>query len=293
MNNIGEYNPVNFDEVENVNIVDDSDKDYQQWRNYIYNIKRKTKSQLRREEERKLYPEEWRELKNIYLSRKCSDCKRLYEYPNHKYYYRYTCWGEGIPTKIYNPNNSAINCPFFKLNIPIFGKMSYHRNFCEHLKLHETNIDYYLSDLGVLKDKPTKNNIGKKAKQNEYQFKTSLQDMANIEIIDKIFKLYLKNDAINFKIPDVILRENGKYSIIEYKTEQGYGDFQQILDYAELFRLATIEPLKNLYWVVHKIYSYDWWEFKNQAPKEIQVYSEDEFREKYSLDQKLGLDAWM
>jgi len=277
-----EYTPIDFSKIDTVDIIDKTDEDFIKWKDFIYNKERKTKAQLRREKERKDFPSEWEELKQKYLNRICGECKKLYG-----------TWCYGIQERITKNFHRAKQCDFYRMKIEFFDRNNNRRSWCKHLNLHDTNIKYYLYELGLI-EKP-KNPI-RKAKQKEIDFRKKLKEFDGIDIVDKFFKIYLINGKTTYKFPDVVFKKNNKYSIIEYKTDSYCGKFTQILDYAKLFNLATIEELGDLYWVIY--YGDDFWleRLKKEALKEyngeIQVYSEEEFIESFTIE-LTGLSAWM
>ena len=271
-----EYIPLDFSKINSVKLVDETDKDFLQWQKKIYSKNRKTKSQLRREKEQKQYPEEWEELKQTYLNRSCFYCSKLHG----TWCYEHQC----RITKDFNQD--AKKCEYYQMKISIWN-----RNWCKHLNLHRSNINYYLYDLGLI-EKPKNQNFNK-GKEKEIRFKDKLKNISEIEIIDKFFKIYYDN-YISFKFPDVIFEKNKKYSIIEYKSASYYGEFLQIYDYKKLFNMAGIEELDNLYWIIYRCDPVWLDEIKVKASNnygdDIQIYLEDDF---LNLFNGKGLDAWM
>lgn len=312
MNNMFEYNPVDFSIIESVDLVDKTDKDFINWRNKIYNSNKKTKAQIRRQEEIKNYPVFFQILKELWLSDEyenikiekcCKNCVfvRIDKYNKNKL----ICWKQNeklgfnrkpdVVSKKYYCDKIITKKKFHTKTQYIIHQLKKYKHLSPEnwFKIVYTKVGfkYYLYDLKIEK-KPNRNSSGCiGAKNKEYNFKQTLQNIEDINIYDKVFKIYQNNNRINFKIPDIIFEEKNIFSIIEYKAEIYYGNFQQILDYKKLWEIATTQPLQYLFWIVYKLERNSWnLDFINKSPDEIQIMDEQDFLNKYD---STGLDSWM
>lgn len=262
-NNIG-YTPVDFSQVEKVELVGYDDPDYLKWRQNLLS-KKKTESQLQREKERKLYPEVFEKLKELWLSDEferhiilknnatCKDCFRLRE---HRYLDGYACYG-GIPYDPEHPQKPnkiktfklGRSCPYFIWKgKEYYNKKQYilgeNKHLLKPINICPGNVDYYLYDLGLV-EKP-KTGL-QKGKEKERIFINIISSY--VEVKKLLFKIWIKNkNDPTFKEPDLIF---GKYvtdAIAEYKGNKYENAIPQLNDYCKLYNLAT-NKYPYLFWI--------------------------------------------
>lgn len=296
---ISKYSPVNFTEINYVELVPFYDSDYIEWQKKVYGKKQLTDSQTRRKKEIEEYPEFFNKIKEIFIHQKqtCENCFHRKEdyYTKNKF----VCW------KKYNdeyPNRPGeIELDDYKCNdycycIPKekqieLEKISHPNNI--FARFYTSNaIQYYLCDLGLWKKENIKRTaIGESARKLEKEFKIKLKSCnRDIIIIEELFKIYTINNKKKFKIPDLIFCLNNEYSIVEYKSNAWEGTTQQLEDYKQLYLMATDEKDVNTFWVIHNCFCFDYAK-KNKEKLGIYVFKEDDFLEKFGM--QTGLSAWM
>lgn len=290
---IGEYKPVDFTTVKRVELVGYDDPDFVRWKEQVYKSK-PTESQIRRREEIGKYPEFFDRIKNIFINSR-KTCEFCHHRRNDSYNDNcFICWKKHNTEYPNRPGKIELNeyaCENFCYCIPKENQKELEDiDKPDHifLRFNTSNaIQYYLYDLGLWKKENLKKIvIGENAKALEKSFKEKIKNISDVEIIEKIFKIFYNDGHINFKLPDVIFKNIDKHSIIEYKAD--FGDIQQLIDYQKLFIMATGEK-PFLYWVMNNCWCIDDMR-KRYENDELKVFKENEFLNYYGLH--TGISAW-